>query len=117
MSNTRELARQQKQMASLRKEAAGARAAFSGQAEYDRARAMLEGAPQGAKHLAAYLHDGEIVVLDAPPDEDDDPECQLHNCDEMGCGWCHVAARIPHPYRAAGAAENAVSGTKEETSE
>lgn len=35
----------------------------------------------------------EVVVLGDPPDESDSDE-PLHNCDAMGCGWCHVILRI-----------------------
>lgn len=97
--SAREQASQQKQMASLRAELARVKAAFVTQAAFDRAEALLRSTPEGALHLATYFYEGEIIVLDDPPDEEDDPECELHNCDDLGCGLCHVALRMPHPYR------------------
>ena len=34
--------------------------------------------------------DGNLIVLGDPPEA---PEDMGHNCDAMGCGWCHVLLR------------------------
>lgn len=38
--------------------------------------------------------DGKTLVIEGdPPDEEADPDGELHHCDSMGCGWCHVLYR------------------------
>lgn len=34
--------------------------------------------------------DGKLIVLGDPPEM---PDELGHNCDAMGCGWCHVLVR------------------------
>lgn len=38
--------------------------------------------------------DGEVVILGIPEEGLDDEGNSLHNCDQMGCGLCHVIYRF-----------------------
>jgi len=56
-------------------------------------------APDGAVAIVAYVHAGEVIVLEQPGFEKSDTEDEnsplYHNCDAMGCGTLsHVAARF-----------------------
>jgi hypothetical protein len=47
--------------------------------------------PQGYRRLAAdevWTDGTDVIVLGLPPNAD--VEENGHNCDEMGCGQCHV---------------------------
>ena len=47
------------------------------------------------RKLPAYevwTNGSDFIVLGDPPMQDDDSE-EGHNCDQMGCGACHVIAR------------------------
>lgn len=47
--------------------------------------------------VLAYSNGTEVVII-GHPDEGDEPppgEDFKHNCDEMGCGLCHVLFRAP----------------------
>lgn len=51
------------------------------------------GLPKGFREVGtAFTNGTELVILGEPPE--DDPECLLHNCDEMGCGRNHVIYRF-----------------------
>ena len=55
---------------------------------------MLE-IPEGFYAITAYTN-GYVIIIEGQPPEGmslDDP--LAHNCDAMGCGVCHVVARIP----------------------
>ena len=57
-----------------------------------------EGIPRGFTKLAGqpttiYFSDDWIIVEGHPLSEEDDPEGELHNCDDMGCGFAHVLFR------------------------
>ncbi len=58
-----------------------------------------DGAPDGWKRIdgrvqSAWLSpEGRIVLLGSPPNEEDRPEGNRHNCDAMGCGQDHVIFR------------------------
>ncbi len=64
--------------------------------------------PAGYRPLAAYTNGAEVIVTGSPPDEDDDPKYELHNCDAMGCGWEHVLLRqdVEWPWLAADGGDN-----------
>ena len=50
--------------------------------------------PEGYRRLDAqevWTNDKDVIVLGMPPREYD--EENGHNCDEMGCGQCHVLLR------------------------
>jgi hypothetical protein len=53
--------------------------------------------PKGFRELDVRVWtDGKTLVIEGePPDEDADPRAEIHHCDVMGCGWCHVLARLP----------------------
>ena len=56
-------------------------------------RPLLSNIPQGYQRLSAYTNGTEVIVTGPPPSEDDDPECEIHNCDQMGCNWEHALLR------------------------
>lgn len=35
-----------------------------------------------------------VLIVGEPPDESEDPECERHHCDSMGCGLSHILARF-----------------------
>jgi len=41
--------------------------------------------PKGYIQVEAYTNGQVIVLCGEPPSEERDPECELHNCDAMGC--------------------------------
>ena len=50
--------------------------------------------PDGYRQLNAqevWTDGTDVIVLGIPPHEDD--EENGHNCDDMGCGQCHVLLR------------------------
>jgi hypothetical protein len=49
---------------------------------------------RGAIVQSIIQTDLEIVVLGIPFDDEDSDEDERHNCDFMGCGQCHVLARM-----------------------
>jgi len=62
------------------------------EAEVERLRAgFLDRTPDGTG--ICYLHDGQLILIGQPPDEDESEEC-AHNCDDMGCSSVsHVIER------------------------
>ena len=46
--------------------------------------------PEGYTPIEAYENGEEIIILGTPEDES-------HNCDDMGCGTCHITYRIYKP--------------------
>lgn len=50
--------------------------------------------PIAGKPHEAFTNGKHTVVLGTPLDESEDPKCELHDCDLMGCGWNHVLARV-----------------------
>ncbi len=48
----------------------------------------------------AYISGDELIITDEGDLASifDEEEASAHNCDEMGCGWCHVIARIKIPH-------------------
>jgi hypothetical protein len=51
--------------------------------------------PFGAIPIAAFICGNEIIICGDPPNEQDDPGGELHNCDANGCGQDHVLYRLP----------------------
>lgn len=54
--------------------------------------------PEGFRELPVrvWTNGLQLIIEGDPPDEETDPVgAHLHDCDQMGCGWCHVLARIP----------------------
>lgn len=50
--------------------------------------------PQGAVLIEAYETDKEYLIVGQPKNEEGLPEEGRHNCDEMGCGCCHIIRRF-----------------------
>lgn len=55
--------------------------------------------------IEAWTNGKEIVVLGTHPTEEDDPNCERHHCDSMGCSAFgpHVLVRAEHPAHIAAA--------------
>jgi len=52
--------------------------------------------PKGFHRIEAWTNGVTVVLLGFPPDEGDDPDQCLHDCDAMGCSSLgeHVLARL-----------------------
>lgn len=50
-----------------------------------------DGTPKGWVKVTAYTN-GERIVVEGSPMDDDGDEENGHNCDQMGCGFAHVLA-------------------------
>lgn len=47
--------------------------------------------------LAVYTNGKAFVLTGEPPAEEDDPDCEQHHCDSMGCGLEHVLVAVDVP--------------------
>lgn len=52
---------------------------------------------RGWSDLSVWVKNGEMIISGMPPREDEGFPEGTHNCDAMGCGRWHVAARGPVP--------------------
>jgi len=52
--------------------------------------------PKGYHRIEAWTNGVRVVLLGDAPDDETDPECEMHNCDAMGCSSLghHVLARL-----------------------
>ena len=63
-------------------------------ARYEIIKVEKSSIPQGAVLIEAYETDKEYLIVGQPKNEEGLPEEGRHNCDEMGCGCCHIIRRF-----------------------
>ena len=59
------------------------------------ARLTMPRIPEGFYEIKAYTNGYVIIVEGTPPEGTSLDDPVAHNCDAMGCGVCHIVARIP----------------------
>jgi hypothetical protein len=51
------------------------------------------------EYARVYTNGKEIVYVGTPPEEEEDPNCEIHDCDAMGCNWEHVIFRAKPKFK------------------